>query len=103
MALTVVVLLTGMAPLYGVEEVVGVLPSVVKKIVAPVVASERVTDCVVLYVPGAGLKPGVAAAVWMVYVPLATALVLKPAAVAMALIVVVLLTGMAPLYGVEEV
>ena len=70
---------------------------------APVVASERVTDCVALYVPGAGLKPGVAAAVCMVKVPLATALVLKPEAVAIALIVVVLLTGIAALYTVEEV
>ena len=39
----------------------------------------------------------------MVYVPLATALLLKPGAVAMALIVVVLLTAIAALYTVEEV
>ena len=39
----------------------------------------------------------------MLYVPLATALLLKPTAVAMALIVVVLLTAIAPLYTVEEV
>ena len=35
--------------------------------------------------------------------PLATVLVFKPEAVAMALIVVVLLTAIAPLYTVEEV
>jgi hypothetical protein len=35
--------------------------------------------------------------------PLATALLLKPEAVAIALIVVVLLTAIAPLYTVEEV
>jgi hypothetical protein len=36
------------------------VPSVVKQIAAPLVASDRTTDCVEVYVPAAGLGVGVA-------------------------------------------
>jgi len=44
-ALSVSVALTEIVPEYWVEAVVGVDPSVVKKIVAPAVASEMATVC----------------------------------------------------------
>jgi hypothetical protein len=58
--LIVVVLLTVIGPLYSVPPVsLGVLPSVVYRIDAPVVVVPMVTVCAVVYVPGAGLKVGV--------------------------------------------
>jgi hypothetical protein len=64
-----------------------------------VVVSESVTDCAELNVPGAGEKVGVAATgILIVYVPVATALLAKPEATAIALIVVVDETAM----GVED-
>jgi hypothetical protein len=64
--------------------------------------SDNVTDCAEVYVPGSGLKVGVAVVVrLMVYVPLATALLLKPVAIAMASMVVVAFTGIGELYTVE--
>ena len=53
--------------------------------------------------PLAGLSTGVAAGTWIVYVALATALVVYPDATAIALIVCVVVTVMGPLYGVEDV
>lgn len=57
-----------------------------------------VTCCAVVYVPGAGLKVGAAAA--MVYRPLDTALLVRPEATAMALSVCVLLMVTGPTYFV---
>ena len=54
-------------------------------------------------VPPLGLSAGVAAGTWIVYVPLATALVVYPDATAIALIVCVVVTVMEPLYGAEDV
>jgi hypothetical protein len=64
-----------------------------------------VTLCAELYVPAAGENVGVAAAdaPEMVYVAVPTALVVKPLAVAIALIVSVELTVIGPLYTVEDV
>jgi hypothetical protein len=63
-ALIVSEAVTLMGPVYCVVEpptlVAGVVPSVVKKIFAPAVASESETVCVPRYVPAAGLKVGVA-------------------------------------------
>jgi hypothetical protein len=52
--------LTLIGPVNTGDAVVGVVPLVVKKIVAPGVASVIVTDCVPVYVPAAGVKVGVA-------------------------------------------
>src|SRR5687768_7898931 len=60
MALIVLVEGTLIGPEYRSELAVGVLPSIVYLIVAPVVAVVMVTDCVPLYVPPGGLKVGVA-------------------------------------------
>ena len=54
-------------------------------------------------VPPPGLSAGVAAGTWIVYVPLATALVVYPDATAIALIVCVVATVIGPVYGVEDV
>ena len=62
-----------------------------------------VADCAAVYVPPAGLNVGVATCCEMVYVAVPIALVDSPLAVAIALIVVVLLTAIGPLYFVEEV
>jgi hypothetical protein len=57
-----------------------------------------------VYVPGAGLNVGVAAAAtWIRYDPVATALFANPTAAAIALIVVVLLTTIGLLYADDEV
>ncbi len=74
--------------------------------VAPVVASLIVTDVGPVMTPAAGLITGVEAAGlpgFTVYVPVVVALVVKPVATAIALIVVVELTVIAPVYGVEAV
>jgi len=47
-------------PLYTDDEIVGVLPFVVYRIVAPEVEQAIETCWVEVYVPGEGLKPGVA-------------------------------------------
>jgi hypothetical protein len=87
-----------------VELVVGVVPSVVKKMLEPAVVSARLTVCTEVKLPPAGENIGVAAAGrLMVNAPAPTALVVKPVAVAIALIVSVAPTVIAPVYGVEEV
>ena len=53
--------------------------------------------------PLAGLSTGVAAGTWIVYVALATALVVYPDATAIALIVCVVVTVIGPVYGVDDV
>ena len=54
--------------------------------------------------PPPGLSAGVAAAdPWIVYVALATALVVYPGAAAIALTVCVVVTVIGPLYGVDAV
>jgi hypothetical protein len=85
----VAVTLNGLA--YSGELLVGVDPFVVYRIVAPGVEVPSVTDTAPANVPPAGLIVGVAAvAAVMVKVALATALSIRPAANARALIVVVL-------------
>jgi hypothetical protein len=59
-AFTVVLAEMLIGPLYRVEDAVGVEPSTVYRMVEPAVAVEIVTDCVVGYVPPAGLNVGVA-------------------------------------------
>ena len=59
MAFTVVVLLTVKAPVYTVDEVVGVDPLVVYRMVAPDVAHEMETVNCETYDPAAGLMIGV--------------------------------------------
>jgi hypothetical protein len=73
--------------------------------VAPALASESVTLCAEVYVPAAGENVGGAAATGrlMVYAAEATLLFVSPASTAMALTVVVLVTGIAALYFVEAV
>lgn len=61
MALIVCVAFTAIAVVNLVLAVVGVVPSVVKKMDAPGVLSEMVTDCAELYVPATGENVGVAA------------------------------------------
>ena len=53
--------------------------------------------------PPPGLSAGVAAGTWIVYVPLARALVAYPGAAAIALTVVVCVTVIGPVYGVDAV
>jgi len=66
------------------------------------VLSDIVTLTDEVYVPGAGLNVGVATCCcWIVYVPVATALFAIPLAAAMALSVVVCVTGIGPAYGVD--
>jgi hypothetical protein len=60
-ALTVVVELTAIGPPYTVPAVeVGVVPSVVYRIVAPGVVVDSVTLCVLVYIPGEGASVGAA-------------------------------------------
>ena len=62
-----------------------------------------VTDCALVYVPAAGLKVGVGTCgMFIVYVALATLLLVKPASRPMALSVMVCETLIAPVYGVDE-
>ena len=52
---------TEIAPVYSVPTAsLGVVPSVVYRIVAPEVVVDKVTLCAVVYVPGAGEKVGTA-------------------------------------------
>jgi hypothetical protein len=67
------------------------------------VLSEIVTATEEVNVPPPGLSAGVAADTWIVYVALATALVVYPGAAAIALTVVVCVTVIGPVYGVDEV
>jgi len=60
LAFKVVVVATVTGPLYKDEDVVGVLPFVVYRIVAPEVEQAIETCWVEVYVPGEGLKLGVA-------------------------------------------
>ena len=53
--------------------------------------------------PLAGLSTGVAAGTWIVYVALATALVMYPGAAAIALIVCVVVTVIGPVYAADDV
>ena len=62
-----------------------------------------VTDCAAAYDPGAGENVGAATCDSIVYVALATALLLKPDATAMASSVSVAATVIAPVYFVDEV
>jgi hypothetical protein len=101
--LIVVLELTEIGVANLVEAVVGVEPSVVKKMDAPAVVSLRVTDCVVVYVPAAGENVGVAAGGVIVYAAVATALCEKPVASAMALTVVLELTVIGAVYFVDDV
>ena len=55
------------------------------------------TDCGLVYVPPAGVNAGVATCWTIVYVALATALLVIPLAAAIALIVVVCVTRIGPL------
>ena len=64
-------------------------------------ASLSATDCACGYVPAAGLNVGVAT--WIAYVAPATALVVYPAAAAIALIVCVVVTVIGPVYAAEAV
>ena len=102
MARMVVVWVTEIGPLYAAEAAVGVLPSTVKWMIAPGVPSVIVTVTDDVNVPPAGLRAGVATTCcWMVYVALATPLSVIPLFEAMARMVVVWVTEMGPLYGVE--
>src|SRR5207245_10979641 len=92
--LIVIVRVTEIGPVYCADDVVGVLPSVVKKIVAPLVASLSGTDCGRLYIPAA--RPNAGVATCSVYVALATALPAVPPFTSIALIVVVWLTVIGP-------
>jgi hypothetical protein len=103
-ALIVSVLFTAIGAVYRVELVVGVLPSVVKKTLAPAVVSASATVCTVVYVPGAGENVGVSTGGWLiVYAPVPTALVVKPVAVAIALMVSAALTLMGAVKCVEDI
>jgi hypothetical protein len=57
-----------------------------------------VTSCLLLYVPGAGLNLGITVCVVLVYVAVDTLLARCPVASAMAFIVSVPLTVIAPVY-----
>src|SRR5947208_4617828 len=100
---SVVVCVTGIGPVYAVDAVVGVLPSVVEWIVTRVDSSVRVTSYDAINVPPAGLNVGVATSGTIVYVALATLLFAIPLAAASARSVVVCVTGIGPVYTVDAV
>jgi len=88
---------TRIAPVYTVPDVeVGVEPSVVYRIVAPGVDVDSVTLCAVVYVPAAGLMVAAATVPVIVYVALLTMESVQPDRYAIALIVVVTDTAIAP-------
>jgi hypothetical protein len=102
--LIVVVDETAIAPVYTVPVVeVGVEPSVVYRMLAPDVDVESVTLWPLVYVPGNGLNVGSDTVPVIVYVPVATAESAHPARYAIALIVVVADTAIAPVYNVPDV
>ena len=81
---------TLMGAVYVADDAVGLLPSVVYLVVAPLVALLIVTDCAEVYVPAAGLNVGAATvgvAMLMVYAVDDTAELVIPAFAAKALIV----------------
>jgi hypothetical protein len=67
------------------------------------VLSEIVTATEEVYVPLTGFSTGVAAGSWIVYVALATALVVYPGAAAIAVTVVVCVTEIGAVYWADEV
>jgi len=75
---------------------VGVDPSVVYRMVAPGVVVDSVTLCALVYVPAAGLKVAAATVPVIVYVALLTIESVQPERYAIAWIVVVDDTAIAP-------
>jgi len=103
LAFIVVVELTGMGLEYTVDEVVGVVSSVVYLIVASLVVQLMVTLWGKEYVPALGLNVGSAILGLMVYSAEAVSLSVMPSLKALALIVVVELTSIGSEYWADEV
>src|SRR5437016_14137657 len=95
-ALSVVVVVSGTGPVYTLDAVVGVLPSVGRATCAPLVEVLIVTVTEPAKVPPGGVKVGGATDCWIVYVALVTLLLLIPLAAAIALSVVVVVSGTGP-------
>src|SRR5207247_933602 len=95
-ALSVVVVVTGTGTVYTLDAVVGVLPSVGSSVLAPLVVVLIVTVTEPAKVPPGGVKVGGATVCEIVYVALVTLLLLIPLAAAIALSVVVVVSGTGP-------
>jgi hypothetical protein len=102
MALKMVAAVIEIGVVYCVDDAVGVVPSVVKWMVAPAVVVLMDTTVPETTAPAPGLNVGVAATGRIVYIPDRTAEGAKPAAMTTALIVVGAVMAIGVVYCVDD-